>query len=359
MAGKRSVRSKRPLRTIRRKRTSRKRVRVSHRTASTGIRPSAVTRYSALRSFIVYPKKATNDDKTPVGPLWLDKLYKYGLMALRLFTVLLASPGISDDGTIDTAEWKFAVTSVCQGFWIGVDDFIINSPISESITRFGKNHLARFDYKQGRVSSFSISVTPGSELAKRAGEYVIAVVMLSIEQSSIVVDPNYPPTGGVVYLPDIVSFEDAMQYPNAVVCPCDKPTQITVHTSGNAAEWHRIGHYIETADTADFPGGPPIVKVVIGYRDMSASSPNAAYLYTPEEATLQVEMTAKMAFREPGSAFIRTRPLKSMDDTKIQATLDNGRTLNIPIDQVSQVGALVSVPHAIMEAYLESEMMIC
>lgn len=352
MAGKRTVRSKRSLR-VRRRRTPRKRVRISHRTASTGIRPAAVTRYSALRSFMVYPKKSSSDKKT--ADLWLDKLYKYGLMALRLFAALLSSPTIRSDGRMSVSDWTFAITSACQGFWIGIDDFIINSPISESISRFGKNHLAKFDYKQGRVASFTVTITPGTELARRAGEYVVAIVLLSIEQSTIVVDPNYPPKNGKVYIPDDVSFEDAMQYPNAVVCPCDKPTQITVATSGNAAEWHRIGHYIETDDTADFPGGPPIAKLVIGYRDMSASKPDATFLYTPEEALLQVELTAKMAFREPGSAFIRTRPLKSMDDTTFAAVLENGKIMQIPMDSMRQKGALVSVPHSVMESILSKD----
>ena len=82
-------------------------------------------------------------------------------MALRLFSVLLASPRVVDG--IPVGDWFFAITSVCQGFWIGVDDFIVNSPISESIDRFGKNYLARFDYKQDRVSSFTVSVTPVAE----------------------------------------------------------------------------------------------------------------------------------------------------------------------------------------------------
>lgn len=357
MAGKRVHRTKKSVRSPRRK-TFRRRVRVSHRTTSMGSRPAAVTRYSALRSFAVYPKRAVNEkDGGKTADLWLDKLYNYGLMALKLFTVLLTSPKVEYGKVKPLGDWSFAVTSACQGFWLGVDDFIVNSPISESITRFGKKHLARFDYKQGRVMSFTVNVSPGAELAKRAGEYVVAIVLLSVEQSMLVVDPNYPPTDGKVYLPDDISFEDAMQYPNAVVCPCDKPTQLTVLTSGNAAEWHRIGHYIETADTASFPGGPPIAKLVLGYRDMSSSRPDASFLYTPEESILQVEITSKMAFREPGKAFIRTSPLRSMIDTTLTATLD-GRSVEIPLSKVRQVGALVSVPHSVMDEILEGEIMM-
>lgn len=348
MAGKRGFRNKKPVRKVSRKRTVRKRVRISHRLSTAGIRPSAVTRYSALRSFMIYPKSA--NDRKEVAASWLDKLYKYGLMALKLFAMALATPKIEEGRVI--ADWTFAITAACQGFWLGMDDFIINSPISESIDRVGKNHLARFDYKQGRVSAFTVTVSPSSELSRRAGEYVVAVVMLSIEQSTIVVDPQYPPKGGKVYLPDNVTFEEAMQYPNAVVCPCDKPTKITVETSGNAAEWHRIGHYVETEDTADFPGGPPIVKLVIGYRDMSSSKPNATLLYTPEESMLQIEVTSKLHFREPGTCWIRTCPLRSMSEDTVQASLEDGRVIELPFHRTVQEGALITAPHSEVEKYL-------
>lgn len=92
--------------------------------------------------------------------------------------------------------------------------------------------------------------------------------------------------------------------------------------------------------------------MVIGYRDMSSTKPDASYLYSPDESLLQIEISAKMAFREPCASFIRTRPLKSMDDSTVSAVLDSGKKIEIPFDGVRAVGALISVPHGVMENLL-------
>lgn len=346
MAGKRVRRTKGHRRMGKGKKRA---VRVSHRAATAAFRPKPLTRYPALRTFQLYPQ-VLKSDKT-VDETWLSKLYRYGCMALHLFTLAIAAP--RNRGPY--AAWKFAVTGAVQGFIIGIDDLILDSPLCE-LDKNDKDYFSCFDYCQGRCSSVTITITPGSETSRRAGRYVISVVLLSYDQAQrylySVQDHR------VIKASEVIEFDTLLQYPGAVSCAADKPTQLKIRMSGHAAQWHEIGQVSEPSDTSTFPGGIPLIKVIFGYRDVSSSSPNATLLYSADESLIQMDVCAEMTFREPGRRYIRTTPLKTCSDSTVTiikdhmkkeipldlVTLDENGLLNIPDDEIEDPDGFEIIP---------------
>lgn len=334
MAGKRARRTK----IHRRSHKGKKSFRFSHRASAAAFRPKPLTRYPALRTFQCYPQIVDSDKA--VKSNWLSQLYKYGCMALHLFTLALTGP-------FAVSAISFAVTSAVQGFILGIDDFILDSPLCE--TTDGKNHYSCFDYCQGKCSSVTVTITPGSELSKRAGRYVVAIVLLTREQAlrylSEVADHR------VVKDTEYVGFDTLLQYPGAISCPADKPTQIQLRTSGFSNEWHEVGSVKEPQDTSKFSGGLPLVKVLFGYRDVASTTGAYNSLYSADESLIQMDVNASMSFKEPGRRYIRTTPLKTCSDTEVSLVMGS-KTRRVPLEAVSlgETGLLEVAPE-----YLEDE----
>lgn len=337
MVRKRNVRSKGSRRKsikIRKKRATR----VSHRASTAAFKPSALTRYPALRTFQLYPQAIKENKETDSS--WLSKLYKYGCMALHLITLAIAKP--KGRG----ATWTFAITSAIQGFILGIDDFILDSPLCE-IEKTDKDYYSCFDYCQGRCSEITVTITPGSELSKRAGRYVVAVVLISYDQAQrylySVQDHR------VLKLQEFTGFDSLLQYPGAISCAADKPTQISVRLSGHSAAWHEVGSVSEPQDSSNFSGGIPLVKILFGYRDVSASNANPKNLYSADEALIQMDVSARMSFREPGRRYIRTTPLKTLSDSTVSCIIKNQRRV-VDIDSLTMDGGFVKVPTELLDA---------
>ena len=283
MARGRSRGTKRSRKTNRRH-GKRKATRVSHRASTAAFKPSPLTRYPALRTFQLYPHYVKNDKSVETN--WLSKLYKYGYMALHLITLAVAKPKRELDA------WTFAVTSAVQGFILGIDDFILDSPLCE-IDKNDKKYYSCVDYCQGKCSEVTITLTPGSELIRRAGRYVVVVVLLSYDQAQrylySVKDHR------VLNYQEKTEFDSLLQFPGAVSCAADKPTQLKIKLSGHSAAWHEIGTHTQPTDSSNFSGEIPLIKVLYGYRDVSSNTANPRNLYSTDEALMQMDISANMS----------------------------------------------------------------
>lgn len=253
-----------------------------------------------IRNFMFYPKQLSGD-KTSTS--WLDALVKYGAVAMKLFlAVVTYTEGV---GAV------MAPYCSVQCLSIGPEDLVWSSAIKEvrRLTVFDKDGKTvdivcpTLDYRQARVRSMTVKVTPSSELAKRGGRICVAVVPLTLKEAEKIVDGRIPIQQ--------LDFSLLVQTPGAIVKPASRAITHTWRpkSSDLGKEFLECGTTTTPTYAQQSPSkGLPVCMVYFGYQDMACSKPDASQMYAPEEAMFNVDISGMVDLREYGTSYIRKAP---------------------------------------------------
>lgn len=267
-----------------------------------------ISRMQFVRSFQFYPKQIDTAGKPQSN--WLDKVLKVGVIAMKIFALLLGSPS--------NLEASVAyVTSSCMCMLIRVEDLIRSSPIDE-----GTGKLVRFvDFRKFRLNKIKISVTSGSVLSQQAGRFAISIAALSREESDAI------RRGGVI--DDTADIQQIVQMPKSVVAPYGKAVSISCVPT----DFQAMPHLIGAAKSSDVKprAGVPLYRLYLAYSDFAARSPKPSDTYSPFEVMLQVDVTCNVTLMEPGRRFYSSNPQLTMDSGSIQLSTEL-RDYSIPVE---------------------------
>lgn len=159
------------------------------------------------------------------------------------------------------------------------------------------------DYRQARIRSLTVRVTPSSDMAKRGGRIVIAIVPLSLAEAISLNQGTLPIQQ--------LDFALLLQMPGATVSAANRTVTKTwkPKTSDIGHEFREIGSVVTPTAAQPSPtGGIAVALVYLGYQDMAGSKPDPTTLYSPEEATFNVDVSGMVDLREYGTSFIRKHP---------------------------------------------------
>jgi hypothetical protein len=303
-------------------------------------RPSRRRKHSLVDSVAILGRRVLNFYTPQVrsaaqpapSPTWLDRLVSIGSFAGKLIVMVASAFFNPISGMMDTTP---TVVGTIQSLLLGIDDFIISHPFcdydviqdlkalpdpntGEKIVTKSAN-VPKINYRQAQLGRVSIRVSCSSELSKRAGQYCVALLPLSREESDAFVDgcERFLPERQALTKPeDRFTFVELQQFPRSVTKACDQSIVIHHKPAGFTAMRHRIGYISRpntTKDIANQFGGPFLYKLLIGYSDMASNSSDPVGLYSADEALFNVEVSAKVDFKEPGGTFLRPRPFTAMD----------------------------------------------
>jgi hypothetical protein len=305
----------------------------------------------ARRALALFPKTvSTPADPTPLpAGSWLDRLAYLGTVAAKLIiTAITMIAGPSDGPVI-----KKVVVSTNQCFLIGLDELFFGNPLATNHTVQYSTKIERvlpsIPYKQGRIASLSVNITPSAELSKRGGTIAAALVPLTREESLA----YHTSTPGrdisrrdmpVVLLPtEELAFANIIDLPGAIVKPTNSNVRIRYRTSGFAAQFHRIGSELPKSleDYKLFLGGPFLFKLYVAYEDRASTSEDPTQLYSPEEAMLDIKLSADVKLTEFGDTYLRWIPAVTIDANTIAVTTPEtlGKiAFSLPIENFINVG---------------------
>lgn len=312
----------------------RKSTRVSHSSSNATRAGPSIRRYPGMRSFEFYAPSFTSSNQPSLSD-WLSFLYKLGTVALKLYSFAYGST--VQNGQVATTT---VITSTAQAILVGVEDILYGTPIAEL-----KDGFSFVSYNQARVSHFTFAISPGAELSRRAGRYVIAVVPLTSEQALRYVNAGVKDR--ICKATENVSFEQLVAYPGAVTCAADKPTRISFRTTGYSGAWHEVGTFTKPtkSNISTLVGGYPLVKLLFAYQDMASASFTPSNLYSPDEALFQLDISGSIMLREPGEKFIREGPTMVQDTSSVNVScVSKPGSVEVPMSQFTVGDGLLTCP---------------
>lgn len=288
----------------------------------TRIPPDGLRKLNVMRNFSLYPHQWVES-----GSSWLDKLIRYGSVAMKIFTTLLLS-----DHSVG-ATWQ--IVGTVEAILIGPEDLAWSSPLREEGTVSYSHRpglgvslttAPTIDYRQGKINTLTVKVTPGSELSRRAGRVSVAIAPLTLDVAQTCATDEKK-----IVTP---TFEQLLLMPGAVTAPFGPVISQTwrPHQSDLGQQFTTLGQANKPdKDKPDYiVGGVPVLAVYVGYQDMAASTADPSALYAPEEALFNVDISGSLHLKQWGTSWIRARPHWS-DASTIGASVGNVQ-LSIPSD---------------------------
>lgn len=310
MAGRRSRRSRRRSRRIRSRRVGISRnPAVFRNPPNTGGR-----RLGATRSLEFYPASVDPNASTPTPTKsWLQYIAAIGTYAMKLF--IMSWPLTDTEFSSEDLAHTGAIVGAVQSLLVGPEDLLSRSPVAISSDLFkGLSVQGSYvvNYRQAKIDFLKICVSAGAKSSELAGRMAVAVVPLTYGESSSYFDGfgrfNSPE--------DIVTFDQLIMYPGAVVSPFRQPISITWRPRRTdwASEFQQIGQTLSDVQSASLTSGSfPCVKVLIGYQDFSNTSADPVAMYGEGEALLHVDLHGSLRVRDNMLRVCRGCPLYSMD----------------------------------------------
>lgn len=303
-------------RRVRRKRT-RRRTQMSSNVLSNP--SSGLRNVHAVRSFNFFPPQV---DKTSgaVKDTWLDKLSKYGAIAMKLFGLLLTSVNGSD------LTASAVVTSSVQSMLLGAEDLLYSHPL----VNLDAQQRLHVGYTVAKVKYFKVVVTMMGAIGERAGRIAGLLVPLSREQS-IEFRTKKSENNTDNYPQESTSFEELTYLPGAVVAPASKGLTLKLYPSTPFSRSPiEIGSFVTNSDAL---GGLPIAKLIVGYQDLASNEADPSTMYSLKEAVLSVEVQACMDLSLPSvnERYIRLSPPTLMARANLQVMDGIRKKLDIPL----------------------------
>lgn len=294
-----------------------------------------------LRNFTLYPKQVASS--TPATS-WLDSLVKYGAIAMKLFLAAVAY-------TRDVGA-TLAPCAAVQCIAVGPEDLLWSSAIKEVrkinvLDDKGAEITLScpcIDYRQARLRQLCVRVTPSSDMAKRGGRICIAIVPLTLAEAEKAV-------AGTLVLTQL-DFSLLIQMPGATLAPASRPVSKIWRpkSSDLGHEFRECGDSVTPTFRKQTPnGGYPVCLVYIGFQDMAGSKPDASVLYSPEEATFNVDMSGAVDLREYGTSYIRKYPRVLFNSSSVGVVHpDNLRPVDYQLQDLSRVGDCLALPDSVL-----------
>lgn len=295
---------KRNNRRRRRPRPKRMRRRTSRQTTSLSNSSAGLRNVHAVRGFNFFPAQV-NKTTGVIEKTWLDKLYKYGAVVMKLFGVLLTSE------SKDRLSAEVAVTSSVQSILIGAEDMLYSHPIA-NLDAQQRLHVG---YTTAKLRFLRVSITLMGAIGERAGRLAANITPLTREQALDFherVDAKYTVT-------ESISFEQLLTYPGTIVAAGSKGLVLTyTPNSSFGRSYIEIGELIANAESA---GGLPVVKLLVGYQDLASNESDPSTMYSLKEAVISVEVQATVDLAVPSSneRYIRLNPRTLMPPVTIKA----------------------------------------
>lgn len=263
-------------------------------------------RIPARRELRFYSRPISTDGKPTVS--WLDHLWTFGLIALKLFvTAVTSSVG-------SLRETKVYPLGATQSVLIGIDECLVNHPFVKWVELGGQRPT--LPYCHAKLHDIVIRLKVGAKLSERAGRLVIALIELSRREAEDLLKARR--TAKDWKTEDKYSYEDILQVPGARTFPMTSGATIRWKpTNGSfASELLEIGQQslngteIKSEVT---PGGLPFLKVLVGYSDFASDTGSAAELYGADEAEFTINIQSNVTLSSPGTAYLRAIPAKTID----------------------------------------------
>lgn len=272
-----------------------------------------------LRDLAYYSRNV--DGTTPRTSSWLDKLWSFGAIALKLFLLVVGEEELlipQPDGSVKKVRASEArCTGASQSIWIGAEDLIQSNAIVEFESRtVGKSTVMvpHLDYRQALVRSLFVHVTCGSQFETRAGRYCAVLLNATEEELS-----EYMPDkiGAPWKEPDSWSFTQTSQMPGALIAPYGVPLCLRWRATPNTYSRRALAIGQRSIDSVDFTknlgGGRPVCRLIVAYQDFATNDGSVSGAYSPSELMIQVQLRSNVHLSEPGRTYIRSAPIPSQN----------------------------------------------
>lgn len=352
--------------------------------------------FNTRRNFNVYPK-APRFNGVP-STSWLDSLKRVGSVALGWFTKLI--------GLTDLGAEKHVVLSMAQCIYYSASDLLLDSPlVSDNNIYVPVSDLAipsswkadlqtfrEFPFRQIQLRSATLTISPTSEMSKRAGQLAVAVMPITRE-AALKVTPQSTGLSVIDHVSTrwgkcaclVGKFDDSservattchpssfiqiQQLPGAKTFSGSKTQSFRIPTSGFAAQWHVVGLHYPTLEklgskeevlhprvlgiTAHealeiVEGDMPLFKILIAYSNFASSATIPDAVYSADEATFNLSFHSQYNVRDPDRRILRGWPIVGIaTDTatsttgstfhlnEVESVSDNIVTLKLNLDSMS------------------------
>lgn len=304
--------------------------------------PSTVTvTAKCIRTFSFFCPKYSDAYGASVKS-WLEGLVKYGTVALKIFTFII---NVLDPR--DLTATKHVITSAVQSLFIGAEDILFASPLTEREAKAGPANnnvpvqvmVPCIDFKSARMPVAKITITPGSAMKDRSGRYAAVLLPITEEEyPSYVSDPNAP---GLNKL-DSFEFSDLLQMPGCRIAPFGRAMNMVwkANPTNYAFRFLMIGQsWTDNHDaTKNVIGGKPVFRLLIGFQDFANTEGDTVQMYSASNAMVHVDIRARIQLTEPvtalsGRRYIRDWPQVTQDSSKVTATDSLGKVTDIPLSE--------------------------
>lgn len=311
-------------RNIRRKRRGARKGRKGTNVRSTGgvsVNPktAGVARMRTIRAYEFFPKQISSTG-APTSS-WLENLYNYGVMAMKIFALLQQSNSL-------TATTTALINCACTCLLIRVEDLLLSSPVDE-VQVGDVTDVHYCDFRQFRLHTVQVVITSGSVLAERAGRFAAALIPLSREESDV-----FRSSDSVIS--DSATIQQIMQYPHSVVAPYGRAVTLRSRPSGFQAMTHAIGTPTLPTSSDDLKVGSPLYKLLLAYQDFAANSADPIETTKPTEVMLHVEVSANVSLIEPGRRYYGMRPQLTMSSNTVNM-VSGSRQFEVPVESCRAV----------------------
>jgi len=247
---------------------------------------------------------------------WLSKLWQYGVLAFKLAVALFA---VQEDGSAISAP-----TGTVQAIAITPDTLVFSSPVTSwrSFSNTDKEgkvsvyHSQSFGYRQVKVHTVHVRITPGSVLKERAGRISAVIIPLTWAESVKIQQGS---------LSDYESYQflDIVKMPGAVTSEANRPVSLnwTPRQHEWGSEWLRVGQQ-ETPSVGEIPpGGLAIAVLLVGYQDLASPKPDVDKMYSADEALYNADVRASVSCREYGDSWLRPVHRTLLDPDKVAVSV--------------------------------------
>ena len=277
--------------------------------------------------FAPHPTTAQSVAKTS----WLSSLSSYGVALLRLLSTTMAALPIADTGSVDLRKLSAAnpvITGALQVIYLGLDDLLTTAwpTLGRQVTWKPSNvqktvewSMKQCIFRQGRMNRIQFSVTPSSEASRRGGRYAINATPIAQETAQYLrenlqmdstngaITTNLNNRSDGVWHVECITFDQLCEMPGTRCAPNATPIKFSINLPGWTSQFHELGQrsiWYEKDDKvygarSMSMGGLPLIKVIFGYSDYASSDADPSDRYSPEEATFDVAVSARIGLRSP------------------------------------------------------------
>lgn len=265
--------------------------------------------WNCIRRITVISRKVQRG-KLAKGRWWLTKLKGFSDQVMQM--------------TMSMRGDYWWCTGSVQSCLIGPSDLISSSPLSYSL---GGGRILQF--AQGRIMHLRITFIPNTITSKRGGSFACAIVPLTVGEAL-----RY---SSQLYDKDHFTYDDVINFPNAVVACPDKPISLVYvpRPSDRCYDWLDLGS--GPATTLKDYG----LRLVYAYRNMTALRQDQQNAYDMDHFCCELVLDGRVEVRSPCSRkVIRFDPVVTRNSSVVTVINDDGSAETIEPEEFDGVEAV-------------------